>query len=115
MTTNIEQLKAFNPKCIQLLLCDLFPDNNPTKTAKIFANLMMTIVQPKLDVEGTSWSELDYYHYDYSEVMYSCAKAQAAGILESRHVRKILDDCFGFPYVGYHITQYCRESGLLDE
>ena len=115
MTTNIEQLKALNPKYIQLLTCDLFPDNNPTKTATIFANIMMNIVQPKLDNEGTSWSELDYFHYDYREVMYSCAKAQAAGILESRHVRKILDDCFGLPYVGYHIGQYCKESGLLDE
>jgi Asp-tRNA(Asn)/Glu-tRNA(Gln) amidotransferase B subunit len=115
MTTAIESLSQFHPKYLKLIFTCLLPVENTQEYSRNLANMMMNIVQPKLDAEDTSWDELDYYHYDYSYLMSSCAKAQASGALESRHVKKILDDCFNFPYVGYDLIQYCRETKILEE
>jgi len=111
----ISEQHAIHQKLLQLIITDLLPERNQVRTGQVVANIMMNIVQPMLDEEGTSWNDLDEIHYDYKDLMYSCAKAQAAGVLESRHVKQILENCFKLPYVGYDVVQYCRESGILEE
>lgn len=104
-----------NANIVALIINYLSDDINPRSTPSVTATLMINEVQPMLDAEGTSWSELDYYHWGYGELVYDCAKAQAAGVVENRHTKKILKDCFSFPYVGYDIVTYCRETGILNE
>lgn len=112
---SIAKQNNLSANLIAIIVNYLFDDETPHETAAISARLMMNEVQPMLDAEETCWSELDYYRYEYSELIYDCAKAQAAGLLENRHVKKILKDCFNFPYVGYSLITYCRETGILNE
>jgi Asp-tRNA(Asn)/Glu-tRNA(Gln) amidotransferase B subunit len=109
-------MESIHPKTLALILNYLMPlSEYNSKIPTILANLMMNEIQPKLDVEETEWNQLDYYRYNFSELLSDCAVAQAAGILEHRHVKKILNDCWDFPYIGYDLIQYCVETKLLEE
>ena len=80
----------------------------------IIANMMINEVQPRLDAEGSSWADINDYHYGFSELIADCAKAQVAGVLENRHIKQIISDCW-YKYSGYDLLQYCRETKLLEE
>lgn len=81
----------------------------------IIANIMMNEIQPRLDAEGSSWANINDYHFGFNELIADCAKAQVAGVLENRHIKKIINDCWNYPYIGYDLIQYCRETKLLEE
>ena len=80
----------------------------------IIANIMINEIQPRLDAEDSNWGNIDEYHYGFSDLIADCAKAQVAGVLENRHVKKIINDCW-YKYSGYDLLQYCRETKLLEE
>ena len=114
MTTD-EQLKNIHPKLISLITACLYPPKDVPATIGIIANIIMNDIQSKIDNDGISWGEMDDYHPDFNILLADCALAQSAGVLENRHVKKIINDCWNYPYVGYDLIQYCRETKILEE
>jgi aspartyl-tRNA(Asn)/glutamyl-tRNA(Gln) amidotransferase subunit B len=110
-------MNEIHPKFLQLISAVLLPPKNKQAAldgTSIIANLLLNEIQPKLDAESTSWDELELYHYGFKDLIADCAKGQVAGVLENRHVKKIISDCWS-KYPGYDLIQYCRETKLLEE
>jgi len=110
-----EQLKNVHPKFLALIEACLTPPKDIPATVGIIANLITNDIQSKIDNDGISWGEMKDYHPDFTELLADCAKAQSAGVLENRHVKKIINDCWNYPYIGYDLIQYCRETKILEE
>lgn len=81
----------------------------------IVATLLINIVQPKLDLEDTDFYDIETYHYGFTELLAGCAIGIHLGVLKTHHVRKIINDCWRYPYVGYSLIQYLNETKILDE
>ena len=116
--SHVSELENSNPKMLRLISTCLMPPTDMQTVRSgtaIIANLMMNEIQYRLDADSISWSDIDEYHFGFKELIADCAKAQAAGVLENRHVKKIINDCWNYPYVGYDLIQYCRETKILDE
>jgi Asp-tRNA(Asn)/Glu-tRNA(Gln) amidotransferase B subunit len=112
------ELEKINPKMLGLISTCLLPPKDIQTVVTgiaIIANLMMNEIQPKLDADSISWVEMNEYHTGFKELLADCAKAQASGILENRHVKQIINDCWHYPYIGYDLIQYCQETKILDE
>lgn len=110
-------MKDIHPKLLDLISAILDPPKDKQAAINgtaIIANIMINEIQPRLDAEGSDWGNIDEYHYGFGGLIADCAKAQVAGVLENRHVKKIINDCW-HTYTGYDLIQYCRETKLLDE
>jgi aspartyl-tRNA(Asn)/glutamyl-tRNA(Gln) amidotransferase subunit B len=81
----------------------------------VAARILMNEVAPLLNNEDTEWHEVEHYHYGFTELIHDCALLQAYGFIESRHVKKIIKDCFSFPYVGFDLVQYAQVTKIFDE
>ena len=105
-----------HPKFLSLIQTYLSPLDKQAEINAVqnVANLMMNEIQPRLDAENSSWGEIELYHYGFKDLIADCAKSQAAGVLESRHVKQIISDCWT-KYSGYDLIQYCRETKILEE
>ena len=79
------------------------------------AELLINVISPKLEEEETEFDKIEDYHYGITEIMVGCAIGLELGVLRYHHVKKIINDCWSFPYVGYGIIQYLTETNLLDE
>lgn len=78
------------------------------------SELMIQLILPKLKKEKTDISEIDLYHYGFTELLVDCMKGKLAGILTTTHIKQIINDCW-YTYAGYDLMQYCIETKLLDE
>jgi len=81
----------------------------------VVAKLLLNDVVTLLRDEGTEIHELEEYHYGMTQLIADCALLQAHGYIESRHVKKILKDCWNYPYVGFDLVQYAHASKIFDE
>lgn len=90
-------------------------DEEKKMVGPVVARLLINEVMPLLREEGTELDEIEYYHYGFTDLVHDCAVLQAYGFIESRHVRKIIKECFSFPYVGFDLVQYAIESKIFDE
>lgn len=100
-----------------LLMCQIaeWPEAEKKAHPKTVANILLNEVLPRLDAEGTKIEEIEEQHYGMTELVKECAQLATFGLLQSRHVKKILADCWKTPYVGYSVVQYLRETKLLEE
>jgi aspartyl-tRNA(Asn)/glutamyl-tRNA(Gln) amidotransferase subunit B len=114
----MSELKDIHPKFLSLISAVLLPPKDKQAVidgTAIIANLMLNEIQPRIDAENTTWNEIDLYHYGFKDLLADCAKAQVAGVLENRHVKKIINDCWTYPYTGFDLIQYCRATKILEE
>jgi aspartyl-tRNA(Asn)/glutamyl-tRNA(Gln) amidotransferase subunit B len=79
------------------------------------AKLLLNDVVPLAREEGIEVHELEYYHYGMTQMIADCAALQAAGLIEARHAKQIIKDCWHFPYVGFDLVQYAQASKIFDE
>jgi aspartyl-tRNA(Asn)/glutamyl-tRNA(Gln) amidotransferase subunit B len=79
------------------------------------AKLLLNDVVPLAREEGIEVHELEEYHYGMTQLIADCAVLQAAGFIEARHAKKIIKDCWNFPYVGFDLVQYAQASKIFDE
>jgi Asp-tRNA(Asn)/Glu-tRNA(Gln) amidotransferase B subunit len=101
-------------KYIQLflaILCDV-PGN---VIGPIISPILINEVSPLLEKDQMSFFDIDVYHYGFDQLISECARGLYFGILQHRHVRKILRDCWSHPYVGFDLIQYALATNLLDE
>lgn len=101
-------------KLAALALCTWAGQLQPHEAGQILSPLLINEVAPLLEEEGTSWAEVEYYHYGFTRVLADCALGLHYKVLQYRHVRKILHDVW-CKYVGYDIIQYAIATKLLDE
>ncbi len=108
-----------HPKTAELIAAVIYPLPQDIQIAlsccSTIANILTNDIQPKMDADGIEWDALNEYHYGFGELIADCAKAKAAGVLENRHIKKIIADCWNFPYIGYDLIQYCKETKILEE
>lgn len=88
---------------------------NPDTMPRILAKLLINEVFPKLDAEGTAIEDIEVYHLGMTEMIADCARLLSINLLKPRQVKKMIADCWGYPFVGYGIIQYLGETDLLDE
>jgi Asp-tRNA(Asn)/Glu-tRNA(Gln) amidotransferase B subunit len=102
------------PKLAKLALACLI-GLEAKEAGPLLAPLLINIIAPKLEADGMTFEQMDEYHYGFTELLADCACGMHAKVLTHRHVKKIIDDCWNFPYVGYDLFRYIRETNLLDE
>jgi len=100
-------------KLAKLILCVLIGADSKD-IARDCATLLINVIDPKLTEEGTSYDEVEVYHYGLTQLIHDCTVAQHAGILKNFQVKKVIDDCWRYPYVGFDLVQYCIATGMLD-
>jgi Asp-tRNA(Asn)/Glu-tRNA(Gln) amidotransferase B subunit len=81
----------------------------------VVAKLLTNDVFPLAQKEDTEPHEIDEYHYGMTQLVADCALLQAHGFIEARHAKKIIKDCWSFPYVGFDLVQYARATKIFDE
>lgn len=79
------------------------------------AKLLTNEVFPLAQKEDTAPNEIEEYHYGMTQLVADCALLQAHGLIEARHAKKVIRDCWNFPYVGFDLVQYARVTKLFDE
>lgn len=70
---------------------------------------------PLAKEEGIEVHELEDYHYGMTQMVADCALLIVHGYMEARHAKKIIKDCWNYPYVGFDLVQYARASKIFDE
>lgn len=98
-----------------LFACKEKNEDETKMVGQVAARILMNEVAPLLRDEDTEWHEVEHYHYGFTELIHGCALLQAYGFIEARHVKKIIKDCFNFPYVGFDLVQYARATKIFDE
>jgi Asp-tRNA(Asn)/Glu-tRNA(Gln) amidotransferase B subunit len=104
-------LSEMNPKMVSLILATWTP---LPEANLILSKLMINDIQSRLDADGDTWADMDTYHYGFKQLLLECARGRAAGVLDARQIKKIIDDCWSYPYVGYDLIQYVIKSKLFD-
>lgn len=106
---------GMDPKITQVILCCLFRDGVPrTEMGPLVAKLIIQEVDPRRIAEDTEWSDMEYYHYGFNNLLGDIAACLYTKVLQPRHAKKIIEDCW-YKYCGYDLVQYLLESKLLDE
>jgi len=108
------RVHGVNDKIATLILGMLFGVEQ-VEVGPVVASILINIVAPKLEEEETKFDAIDEYHYGITEVISGCAVGLKLGVLQHHHVKKIINDCWKHPYVGYGLIQYLNETKILDE
>lgn len=98
----------------KLFLSTVLPVNDEQEAARLVAKYLVNDIIPRLKAEDTPVEDIEEYHYGFTELLSDCVKAQLAGVLEARHVKQAINDCWSFPYVGYDLMQYCFATGAFE-
>jgi Asp-tRNA(Asn)/Glu-tRNA(Gln) amidotransferase B subunit len=111
LVTELTTLTNANQKIVSLILATWVSHDD---VSQIVSKLMLNDIQAKLDADNHTWADMDTYHYGFSQLLSDCARGRAHGILDARQIKKIIDDCWSYPYVGYDLIQYVVKSKLFD-
>lgn len=79
------------------------------------SKLLVNDVFPLAQKEDVEADEIEDYHYGMTRLVADCALLQAHGFIEARHAKKIIRDCWNYPYVGFDLVQYARATKIFDE
>jgi aspartyl-tRNA(Asn)/glutamyl-tRNA(Gln) amidotransferase subunit B len=90
-------------------------DADDQKLGPAVAKLLLNDVVPLARDEGIEVHELEDYHYGMTQMIADCALLQVHGFIEPRHAKKIIKDCWNFPYVAFDLVQYASASKIFDE
>lgn len=80
----------------------------------VLVKIILNEIRPKLEMENTRIEDIEYYHYGMTQLLAECTQAIIAKVIEPRHVKKIIDDCW-YRYCGYDLFAYMEEVDLLNE